>query len=118
MHPALIALKPVGGWLLKNIVPVGIVLALAFTHWYAYDSGQDNVEQKYEAQRAALIEENARLAAFNETLNEKLATKQVTDSINRANEKTQAIIEANEYVRNNPHDPSCYATQSDIDFLR
>jgi hypothetical protein len=111
-------LKPVGGWLLKNIVPVGIVLGLLFSHWYAYDSGQESIEQKYEAQRAALLEENARLAAYNETLNKALATKQVAEQIARSREKTQAIVEANEYVRTNPHDPSCHVTQSDIDFLR
>jgi hypothetical protein len=111
-------LKPIGGWLLKNIVPVGIVLALAFSHWYAYDSGQDNIEKKYEAQREALIEENARLAKYNLELSQQLATKQTNAQLGRAEEKTQALVEANEYVRNNPHDPSCYVTESDADFLR
>lgn len=115
MHPAL---PIVGKWLLKNIVPVAIVLTLAFSHWWAYDSGQEDIEKKYEAQRQALIEENARLAAYNEVLNEKLATRQTKAQIDRAGEKTKALVEANEYVRNNPHDPSCYVTDSDIDFLR
>lgn len=118
MHPALLKLKPVGGWLLKNIVPVGIVLALAFSHWYAYDSGQENIEAKYEKQRDALLKENARIAEYNLELSKQLAKNQVADTINRAEEKTQALIEANDYVRNNPHDPSCYVTDADVNFLR
>lgn len=118
MHPALIALKPVGGWLLKNIVPVAIVLTLAFSHWWAYDAGQEDIERKYEEQRAALIEENARLAEYNLTLSKALATKQTAERITNERQAAENLTKVTEYVNANPKSPECNLTDADANFLQ
>jgi hypothetical protein len=111
-------LKPVGGWLLKNIVPVGIALILVVSHWWAYDSGQEDIEQKYAAQQSALIAENARLSEYNRTLSQALATAQTAARINNERRNANNLNKVTDYVKANPKAPECNLTDADAKFLQ
>lgn len=112
------AAGPVLAFAKANIVPIIIVSALAYTHWWAYSNGKETIEQKYEKQREALLEENARLQAQWNARDEELARKQVQELMDVTKENNERRREVDEYVRANPKGPECDLTQSDVDFLR
>lgn len=102
----------------KNFVPILIVSVLLCSHWYAYDTGKDRIEAKYAEQREALLEENARLNELWIAQSQELAQRQAQDRIEVERDNAKRAEEIAQYVRDNPKDPSCDLTESDVEFLR
>lgn len=104
-------------FLKKNIVPVLIVVAMLFTHTWAYMKGRAHVEENFAQARAEQAEREIKLAKELEEINTKKAeetTIKVTQSQAR---RVRDREKADEYIQSNPLPNNCLLSDDDARML-